>query len=171
MVRPLGETIKNSRWSTGMSRPSARWMVNLWKGSAFHSSRIRSVVIYALYGNSPAKHGLLIDEANGIPERVFRVKGAFAPGAGADFFFEVLAVGIFGEGVNRIEVPYRYVDVVGVGLGVEEVAIGAGVEAGEDGAVAIEIVAAWGDAFAGGLEEVGVKLAARVMSETWRMMR
>ena len=73
---------------------------------------------------------------------------------------------------NCFEIADGEVEVVGVGAGVEVVAVGARVEAGEDGAAAIEVMAAGGTRVPRLAEQIAVKrLSADSMSETGRMTR
>jgi hypothetical protein len=112
------------------------------------------------------EEGFVIDEADGIAEGVVSVEAAFAPGAGLDGGVDLAAAGALGDLKDFVEVGNGEIGMVGVGFGVEIVAVGAGVEAGEDDAAAGEVMEARADAFAGGVEEGGVELRGR--GRYWR---
>lgn len=65
---------------------------------------------------------------------------------------------MFGTFEDRFEISDREIDVLGIAGGIAALAVGARVEAGENRAVAVEVMAAGGDALAGDGEQGGVKV-------------
>ena len=97
------------------------------------------------------------DEAEWVAEGVGAVEAALTPRLRFDGPQNVRA-GLARALERGLEVIHREVHVIRIGLGVPRVAIGARVEAGEDGAAAAEVVAAVGYRRARGLEQRGVEL-------------
>src|SRR5688572_11147497 len=99
-------------------------------------------------GSGAGEDGGCIDEADRVAERILCVKGSFAPRALLDAIVDPGATRAASAVEGCLQIIHREVDVLGVGADVRVVAVGGGVVAGEDGAAAIEVVTARGDAAA-----------------------
>lgn len=103
-----------------------------------------------------AENARFIDEANRIAERIDGIKRFLSPRLGRDLLIQFLARQLPRYFKNGFEIIYGEIEVVGIGLRIEIIAVGAGIEADEDCSAAVEIMAPGADTFSGLGEQLAV---------------
>lgn len=100
---------------------------------------------------------LLIDKAEGIAEGIDGIETSFAPRPGFNLGIDLRKSKLPRPREKSFDIFNRKIDVIWIGPGIKQIAIGTRIEAGEDHAIAIEIVSARAHALAGLLEERVIK--------------
>lgn len=107
---------------------------------------------------SAGEDRLLIDKAEGISERIDGIETSLAPGPGFDLRVEFGKSKLPRPREKGFEIFDREIDVIRVGPGIKQIAIRTRIEAGEDHAVAIEVMPPGADALARLPKERAVEL-------------
>jgi len=105
----------------------------------------------------PRENRPLIDEAKRVSEAIDGIKTPLTPGPGLDLGIDLGKSKLLSPREKNLDIFNRKIDVIWIGPGIKQIPIGTRIEAGEDHAIAIEIMSAGTHALAGLFENPGIK--------------
>jgi hypothetical protein len=101
----------------------------------------------------------LVDETDRVAKRIPRVKRALTPRPRLDRLFQILAAGGLGPSEHGFQIVHGKIimNAFAIRSRVERIAVGARIEAGQDGAATMKVVPSGGDAKARLIEQLPVE--------------